>query len=298
MHIILGATGHVGSAVADTLLGQGEPVTAVTRDARRADAPARRGAAVAALDVRDADTLRAVLRRGRRAFLLMPPADPTGDTVAEERRTVAAIARAVDGAGLERAVVLSTYGAQPGEALGDLGVLHELERAVAATGVPTRVLRAAYYMSNWDAALPTARDQGVVHTLLTPDFPLPMVAPRDVGRIAARLLVDGTAHGGASRALGAHAHEDVHHVEGPMPYTAADVARAFAEALGRDVRAVQTPRARWTDAFRALGFSPTAAASYTRMTEVTLDGAYERPAAPERGGTTLVEYVAALVRGR
>ena len=90
---------------------------------------------------------------------------------------------------------------------------------------------------------------------------------------------------------------DVHYVEGPTPYTAADLARAFADALGRDVRAVETPRAGWTDAFRALGFSPAAAASYARMTEGTLDGAYGRPAAPERGSTTLAAYVAALVRG-
>ena len=35
MYIILGATGHVGSAVAETLLGRGEAVTVVTRDAEK-----------------------------------------------------------------------------------------------------------------------------------------------------------------------------------------------------------------------------------------------------------------------
>jgi hypothetical protein len=68
------------------------------------------------------------------------------------------------------------------------------------------------------------------------------------------------------------------------------------------VRAVETPRTRWVDAFRALGFSPAAAASCARMTEITCDGAYERPRAPERGGATLAAYVAALAaapaRGR
>jgi uncharacterized protein YbjT (DUF2867 family) len=36
MYVIMGGTGHVGSAVAKTLLGRGEPVTIVTRDADRA----------------------------------------------------------------------------------------------------------------------------------------------------------------------------------------------------------------------------------------------------------------------
>ncbi|WP_041453332.1 NAD(P)H-binding protein [Anaeromyxobacter dehalogenans] len=284
MFIALGATGRVGSAVAIALLDGGEQVTVVTRDPRRAEPFARRSAAVAVADVRDADALRAVLRRGRRAFLLMPPADPAGDTVVEERRAMQAIARAVDGAGLEKVVVLSTYGAQPGEALGDLGVLHALEQAVAGTGVPTCVVRGAYFMSNWDFALELARGEGVVPSLFPPDLALPMVAPADLGRAAARWLVAEGEHAG------------VHHVEGPAAYSAADVARAASAALGRDVRVVETPRARWVETFRALGFSPSSADSYARMTATVVDGAYERPEAPERGPTTLAEYVARRVR--
>ncbi len=283
MHVILGATGHVGSAVAAELLDRNEPVTVVTRDRGRAERFEQRGAAVAVADVRDTPGLRAVLQRGRSAFLLMPPADPATDTVAGERRTVAAIVRALDGIGLQKVVVQSTYGAQPGEGIGDLSALFEFEEAVRAVGLHTSVLRAAYYMSNWETALETARADGVVHTVFPPDFVLPMVAPADVGRVAARLLTDDV-----DRA-------SVHYVEGPEPYAAADVASAFAQALDRDVRVAEIPRAAWLDTFRALGFSPAAASSYARMTEVTLAGP-ERPVAPERGTTTLTDYVAALVR--
>lgn len=283
MHIILGATGHVGSAVATALLDGGEPVTVVTRDRDRAELFRRRGATVAVADIGDPAGLRAVLQRGRSAFVLMPPADPATDTVAEERRTVARIVEALAGAGLQKAVVHSTYGAQSGEGLGDFGVLYELEQAVRALGIPTSVLRAAYYMSNWDAALDTAQREGVVHTFFPAGFALPMVAPADLGRVAARLLTEETNQAG------------IHYVEGPEPYTADDVTRAFADALGRDVRVAETPRAAWVDAFRALGFAPAAATSYARMTGLTLDN-LERPAAPERGPTTLTAYIAALAR--
>jgi uncharacterized protein YbjT (DUF2867 family) len=285
MHIVLGATGHVGSAVTTALLDRGEPVTVVTRQADRAEPFTRRGAAVAVADVGDTAALRAALQRGRRAFLLMPPADPATDTVAEERRTVAAIVRALEGVALEKVVVHSTYGAQPGDGIGDLGVLHEFEEGVRAAGLPTSVLRAAYYMSNWDMAVDTARDEGVVQSFFPADFALPMAAPADLGRVAARLLTEDVAHAG------------VHHVEGPERYTPDDVARAFAQALARDVRVAVTPPAAWLETFRALGFSAAAAASYARMTEVTLaEPAW--PAAPERGRTTLTEYVAALVDRR
>ena len=75
MHIILGASGHVGSAVTEALLDHGEPVTVVTRNPRRAEPFARRGAVAAVADIHDLGAMRDVLRQGRTAFLLMPPAD-------------------------------------------------------------------------------------------------------------------------------------------------------------------------------------------------------------------------------
>jgi uncharacterized protein YbjT (DUF2867 family) len=287
MHIVLGATGHVGSAVAMALLDRGEPVIVVTRDPRKAERFIRRGGGAAIADIHDTDALRPALQRGRSAFLLMPPAAPSTDTVGEEHRTVASIVRALAGTQLEKVVVQSAYGAQPGEGLGDLGVLYDFEQAVTALGVRTSIIRAAYYMSNWDSALDTARDTaghwGKVQTFFPPDFALPMVAPADLGRVAARLLTEEIGHTG------------VRYVEGPTPYSARDVARAFAQALGREVRTVETPPSQWRVAYQSLGFSPIAAESYARMTAVTLDGV-ERPDAPERGSISLSEYVNQLVR--
>jgi uncharacterized protein YbjT (DUF2867 family) len=282
MHVILGATGHVGSAVAAALLERNQPVTVVTRDARRAEPLTRRGAVAAVADLHDTAALRAVLQRASSAFVLMPPAAPSTDTVAEERRTVSSLVRALRGVPLRKVVVQSTYGAQPGERLGDLSVLHELEQGVLALGIRTSIVRAAYYMTNWDSALTGAREEGVVHSFFPPDFVLPMVAPADLGPVAARLLTDSAATG-------------VCYVEGPAPYSPADVASAFARVLKRDVRALETPRAQWHATFQALGFSEVAADSYARMTAVTLAGA-ERPPAPERGRTTLLQHIQSLAR--
>jgi uncharacterized protein YbjT (DUF2867 family) len=278
MHIILGATGHVGSTVADELLSRGEPITVVTRDRRKAERYVARGAEAAVLDIADTAALGALFRRARSAFVLMPPADPATDTVAEERRMVRSIVEALDGSTIGRAVVQSTYGAQPGEGIGDLGVLHELEQGVLALGLCTAVVRGAYYMTNWDAALATARDTGEVLSFLPADLTLPMVAPADLGRVSARLLTDDATETG------------IRYVEGPATYTPADVARAFADVLGRDVRVVEVPRSELAGTFQSLGFSPVAAASYARMTELTIDGA-ARPPSPERGRITLLEHV-------
>lgn len=281
MHIIVGATGHVGSAVAQTLLARGEPVTVVTRDASKARAHAQQGAKVAVVDLHDVDALRGVLREGKRLFLLNPPAEPSTDTDAVERKSAAALLAALTGSGLEKIVAASTYGAQPGEHLGDLSVLYELEQGLARQRIPVAVLRSAYYMSNWDYALETAREHGVVPSFFPADFRLPMVAPHDIGVVAARLLTDPPQGG-------------LFHVEGPQTYCAADVAAAFAAALKRPVQVDVVARERWVQTFLSMGFSRSAADSYANMTAVTLERC-ERPATPLRGTTTLEGYVDQLL---
>jgi uncharacterized protein YbjT (DUF2867 family) len=286
MHIVLGGTGHVGSAVARRLLAGGQPVTIVSRDGRRRDQWERLGAAFAVADVLDADALREVFRRGRRAFLLNPPAAPSGDTDAQERRSVAAILRALEGSGLERVVAQSTMGAQPGDRLGDLAVLYEFEQGLQRQPIPASIVRAAYYMSNWDAALPTVREQGRLDSMLPADLAMPMVAPQDLGEAAAALLAGDRADPG------------IHPVEGPRRYTPNDVAAAFAQALGRPVEVAVTPRGEWVATFRRLGFSASAAESYAAMTAATVDGGFDPPGSTRHGTVTLSDYVQALVERR
>ena len=283
MYVILGATGHVGSAAADDLIRAGKSVTVVTRDEEKAASWQSRGAEAAVLDVTDVGALRSAFKRGRRAFLLNPPAPPSTDTDVEEHRTFTSIVQALDGSGLEKVVVESTYGAQPGDRIGDLSVLFDFEQALARQPVPVTVLRAAYYMSNWDASLDAAR-QGVLPTMYPADLMIPMVAPSDLGAAAARLLQEDVEQTG------------IHYVEGPARYSSNDVAAAFAKALDRHVAVAVTPRDQWEAAYRKLGFSDAAAFAFARMMAASVDGSFEMPTEPERGRISLDAYIAALVR--
>lgn len=285
MFVVMGATGHVGAAVAADLLARGEQVTILTRTPDRAARLRDMGAVVAIADAEDAQSLRAAFRSGKRAFLLNPPADPAGDTDTTERRTIANILAALDGSGLEKVVAASTYGAQPGDAIGDLSTLWELEEGLRAQPIPSAINRGAYYMTNWLGFADAVRDGGVLPSMFPADIEMPMVAPADLGRAA------------VERLLAPVSDTAVRHVEGPARYTPDDVADAFARAWGREVTVEVTPRDRWPAVYRNAGFSAEATRAYVRMTGVSLDTGFASPVAPERGSIDLDTFIAAAVAG-
>lgn len=283
MYIILGGTGHVGSAVTETLLARGEEVTIITRQANHASEWRTKGAEIAEASVDDIVSMRAIFRRGRRAFLLNPPADTSTDTDTVERRTVANILSALEGSGLEKVVAQSTGGAQPGERIGDLSVLWEFEECLRKQSIPAAINRGAYYMSNWDGLLGVVRDTGQLPTMFAADLAIPMVAPHDLGAMAAERLTSSPDDVG------------VRYAEGPSRYTPAAVAKAFSKALARPVEVEVIPRDKWKESFLNLGFSEAAADSYTRMTAASVDSGFDMPDNAWRGVTTLERYITELV---
>ena len=282
MYVIMGGSGHVGSAVAETLLKRGEDVTVVTRNVEHGQHAASLGAKVVVADVNDVASLRAAFQHGRRAFLLNPPAAVTTDTDVVERETAAKIVAALEGSGLEKVVAESTAAAQPGERIGDSNTLWELEEGLRGQPIPAAINRAAYYMSNWDQQFDGIRKTGKLQTNFPADFKIPMVSPKDLGVTAADRLTTSIDDA------------DIRFVEGPERYSSADVAQAFSEALGRDVEVVVTPRDQWVATYLNLGFSQPAAESYSRMTGLALDEGFHFDD-PIRGTTTLENYVKDLV---
>ncbi len=284
MFVVMGANGNVGSAVASTLLERGAAVTIVTHRPDHADAWLAKGAKTAVADVDDIGSLRTAFRQGRRAFLLNPPADPARDMDATERRTIANILAALDDSGVEKVVAASTYGAQPGECLGDLSTLWDLEEGLRRQAIPAAINRGAYYMTNWIALADAVRETGTLPSMFPANLTIPMVAPADLGKAAAERLLAPVDDIG------------VRQVEGPDRYTPKDVADAFAAALGRKVAVAVTPRDRWEATFREQGFSAPSARSFSRMFAASLDDGLELPEAPVRGEVTLQEFISANVK--
>lgn len=283
MHIILGGTGQVGSATARALLEQEKNVTVVTRDAAHGTNLQKLGAQIAEVNLRDVATLRDLFRIGKRAFLLNPPADPSSDTDTEERQNVAAIMDALQDSDLEKVVAQSTYGAFDGRRCGDLTVLYEFEQRLLSQSIPAAINRGAYYMSNWAGLVGMVQETGALPSFFPADLTLPMVAPDDLGREAARRMMTPVSD------------IDIQHVEGPKRYSARDVANVFADLLKRSIDVQEIPSDQLEETFGQFGFSEATAASYACMTRRVIDGKTKTVDDPVRGKTALRQYLGSVI---
>ena len=242
MYAIAGITGRVGGAAARRLLAEGRPVRAVLRDAAKGEEWVRQGAELAIADFKDADALARAFTGAEGVFVMVPPYSAPDPGFAGAHAAAEALAQAIRKAKPGRVVALSSVGAYRSSGLGLITQSHILERALADTGVPTAILRPAWFMENsaWDIA--PARETGEMPSFLQPlDRPFPMVATQDIGRIAAATLQEDWA---GTRVI---------EIEGPRRYSQAEIASLLGAVLGRAVTAKPVPRSEWEALFRARG---------------------------------------------
>lgn len=277
MNIITGGTGRVGSALAEALLRKGEAVTIISRNSKAAAEWKAKGANIVVADIYDTEALHEIFKKATSVFLLNPSADTMTDTTLQERKTAASLIQALKNTNVERVVVASTLGAQPGDKIGDLSVLYELEQGVARLSYPYSIIRSAYYMSNWASLLPAVKESGELVSFFPADFKMPMVAPQDIGELAARLMIDKDT-------------PQLNAIQGPELYSPGDVANAFSKALGRSVMVKVIPKREWVSAFKSIGFSDAAAESYAGMTELTVNN-IDIPKDSVKGKISLQEYI-------
>jgi uncharacterized protein YbjT (DUF2867 family) len=241
MYTITGITGKVGGALAQTLLASGQRVRGVVRDARKGEAWAARGCEIVLAGMEDASALAKAFSGATAVFILPPSEFDPEPGYPEARAVIDSIVEALTAARPAKVLCLSTIGA---DAVHDnlLSQRTMLEAALRALPLQLAILRAAWFIDNaaWDVA--SARETGIIHSFLQPtDKAFPMVAAKDVGRVAAELIQ--TDWKGVR----------VVELEGPRRLTPNDLADAFASALGKPVRAVPVPRDSWDGLFRSQG---------------------------------------------
>ncbi|WP_413450706.1 NmrA family NAD(P)-binding protein [Georgenia phoenicis] len=284
MYVIAGATGRVGSAVAQHLLDAGAQVRVLVRRPAAATEWEERGADVRVVDLRDRAALAASLAGCTGFFTLLPFDLTSSDPAAHATAVVTATAGAVADAGVPHVVALSSGGADLPAGTGPVVGLHALEEAVRATGTTLTALRSGHFQEKVTDALDLVRAEGVYPVLATSaDVPLPMGATRDVGAVAARSLLSPPASSEAVDVLG------------PLT-TEREVAAVLSAALGRDVAAVTIPEEAWVDTLVGTGLPVAVAESLAELYRADEEGLLApRGDRTVHLGTPLAETVSALL---
>jgi uncharacterized protein YbjT (DUF2867 family) len=230
-YVVAGATGRVGSVVADELLSRGADVTLIIRDEKRSDALRRRGAQTAVGSLHDAAFLSHVLHQAAGFFVLLPENVPPGDFHGARRRMADAIATSVAVSRVPHVLMLSAIAAVLADGNGPAKDLHYLEQRLRSTGTLLTAFRACYFQDNVRDMIAPVRQSGVYPNLLpSADASFPMIATADVGRFAAAAL------------LSPPQTNEIVDLFGPV-YSIRDVASQLGTALGKPVDVVNVPSA-------------------------------------------------------
>jgi uncharacterized protein YbjT (DUF2867 family) len=279
---VMGATGHIGSALSHALLAKGHEVRALGRDAGRLFALASKGAKTRTAAFDDAKALAEAFRGADAVFAMIPPSYGEEDFGGYQDRVGAAIVQALRSSGVKRAVSLSSTGAQHAEGTGLIRGLHRQEKRLNATnGLDVVHLRPSYFMENHFWSVGTIKNAGINGSPIATDLVIPQVATADIAARAADFL-DRLDFLGST----------IHEFGGPRDLTMAEVTSVLGRAIGKpDLKYVQFSYADAEKAMLGMGMKPGLVALMIEMQRGMNEGrvAMERPLAPAQRGATSIE---------
>ena len=288
MYTITGVTGHVGAATARELLDRNMQVRAVVRNPARREEWEKQGADTVVADFTDRAGLTQALRGSDGAFVMLPTIETAGDD--EHRRLADSIAGAAADSGISHVVLLSSVGAELADGTGPIRWLHHLENRLRESGAVVSVIRSWHFQEKVETLLGAALGAGIYPVFGdSADAPTPMIATRDIGRVAAEAL------------LAPPASSEVIDLVGPE-YTERDVADRLAATLGKPLQVVTVPREGWVGAMVDAGlpvpFAHELAALYAAGEDGILHARGDRHAACRTPIDETLRHVVAAAAGQ
>ncbi|HKW75632.1 MAG TPA: NmrA family NAD(P)-binding protein [Terriglobales bacterium] len=276
MYVVTGASGNTGSVVAHRLLERGKKVRMIARNTERLQSLAARGAEPFAADLTDQAALARAFSGAEAVYAMIPPNPASQDVRGDQRRIVESIAGALEQAHVKHVVSLSSIGADKSSGTGPVSGLHELEEWL--NGVPSlnvMHLRAGYFMENTLGQGAAIRAMGKTAGPLRGDLRLPFIATRDIGEVAADVLLKLDFTGRQTREL-----------QGQRDLSYDEVTAIIAKAIEKpEIKYVQLPDEQMQPILVQMGMSPHMAGLILEMS-AALNSGHMRALEPRSARTT------------
>jgi len=286
MYVITGATGNTGSVAAEKLLASGTKIRVIGRDAKRLERFSQEGAEAVVADMTDAAALDKAFSGARAVYAVMPPNVSAPDVRAYQERVTDSLAAAIRNNGIAYAVALSSTGADKTYGTGPVMGVHGLEKKLGMIdGLNSLSLRCGYFMENLLPQVGIIQSLGFMAGPVRPDVPLPMIATRDIGEVAAESLAKLDFAGKQTRELLGARH---------VTYT--EAAKIIGAAIGKpDLTYRQVPASVLKPAMMQMGMSSNMVDLLLEMSDALNTGhmkSQEPRSARNTTATTLETFVA------
>ena len=253
--VVTGASGHIGGVIAETLLKNGRKVRAVARHTDKLQALAKKGAETVSADLSDVAALKKAFAGAETAFILIPPNMGAKDFRAYQNQIGKAAAESLKAAGVTYVVLLSSIGAHLSEGAGPVNGLHDVEQMFNKLGANVLHLRPSYFAENLLMNVGLIKANGITGSPLKRDVPIPIIATRDIGQVAAQRILALDWKG-----------VEVQELLGPRDYTMDEATRFIGDAIGKkDLKYVQFPYEDAQKAMEGMGISPDVARLFNEM---------------------------------
>ena len=280
---VMGATGHIGHVLTEELLKKGHAVRALGRDPQKLSKLKSLGAETFSPDLEDAKALAKAFKGAEGVFTLIPPNYGEPDFSTYQDRAGEAIVSAVLESGVQAVMDLSSVGA--GEPVGTgpiTGLYRQEQRLNKFTSVHLLHLRPTAFMENQYFAMPVIKSMGINGSPVPNDYPMHVVATKDIGVKAAEFFEKGfTGH-------------QVFEFTGPREYANNEITAALGIAIGKpDLKYVQFS---YDDAKKGMlgsGMLPKMADLMVEMYRAGNEGKIhptQELTAEHRGPTTIEEF--------
>ena len=230
MYAIMGATGNIGSKLANILLDKGEKIKVIGRLAERLKPFVDHGAEAAVGDVSDVGFLTNVFKGTDAVFASVPPNYTTDDFRGFYNQIGANIVKAIQESGVKHVLFLSSHGAHLAENTGPIKGLHDVEQQLNKLDDANVLhLRPTYFMENLLANVSMIKNMGIIGSEIMGDVKFSMIATKDIAPVAADYLIKRDFSG-----------KSVHELLGERDVSLEEVTKIFGKKIGKpDLNYVQ-----------------------------------------------------------
>ena len=186
MYAIRGATGNIGSKLADELLEKNQKVKVIGRSTDRLQQFVDRGATAAVGDAGDAGFLTDAFRGAAAVFAMIPPDYAVPDFQQYQNEIGRQVAAAVEKSGVSHVVNLSSHGAHLPDKTGPIkGLRDQEQRLNRLEAVHILHLRPTFFMENLLMNIDMIKNMGITGSHIRGDLPFAMIATKDIAQVAA-----------------------------------------------------------------------------------------------------------------